>query len=138
MKFSKFSLFSRNATLKIARSTNVRRIPVVNTGSCFFAVDRSNYILVETTFTGTEANDWNCVVAKLNDSGRVAFRLYDPAGSTIGTVVVLTGYAGLVTAVNSNATVSRYVKLTLAGSISNTQAFSADLNDVTFFNGGQG
>ena len=137
MKFSKFSLFSRNATLKMARSTNVRRRPVVNTGSCFFAVDRRNYILVETTFTGTEANDWNCVVVKLNDSGRVSFRLYDPAGSTIGTVVVLTGYAGLVTAVNSTW-VSRYVKLTLAGSIADTQAFSADLNDVTFFNGGQG
>lgn len=138
MKFSKFSLFSKRSSIKRARSTNTIRQAAANSASCSFSVDFRNFLSVETNFIGTEANDWSCVVVKVNDEGRVAFRLFDPAGNTIGTVVVLTGYAGLVTAVNANATIKRYVTMSIVGSIANTQAFSADLTDYTFFSGGRG
>ena len=134
MRFSKFSPFSATK----AKRSFATRSRFLSSGKAFFAVDRSNFIAFVTTFQTNEANDWSCVLVKLNDSGRVAYRLFDPAGTTIGTVVDLGGYAGLAPAVNANATIVQYTTCRIVGSIANTQGFSADLTDKTFFQGAKG
>ena len=134
MRFSKFSPFSKVKAKRsfASRSTNS------NPGIVYFSVDRDNFITIETTFQTNEANDWSCAVLNSNDLGRVVFRLFDSRETTVGTLVDLGGYAGLVSAINANALLSKYVKASITGTIANTQDFSESITDNTFFQGAIG
>ena len=137
MKFSIFGPFAKIATRKRTSAGN-SRADRANPGLAYFAVDRDNFIRIETTFQSTEANDWSVVIVKLNESGRVALRLFDSAGATLATVVDLGGYAGLTTAVGANAVCSKHISMGITGSIANSVEFSTSLTDYTFFRGGRG
>lgn len=74
---------------------------------------------------------------RINTGGRVACRIIDPTGAQLVQVTNTGGYAGLVAALNSNATFSTYFFAELVGTIANAQAFSSAIDDYTFFSGGQ-
>ena len=74
---------------------------------------------------------------RINTGGRVACRIIDPGGNQLIQLIDTGGYAGLVAALNSNATFSTYFFAELVGTIANAQAFSSAIDDYTFFSGGQ-
>tara|TARA_R110002124_G_scaffold285063_1_gene463133 strand:- start:2418 stop:2648 length:231 start_codon:yes stop_codon:yes gene_type:complete len=74
---------------------------------------------------------------KINDVGRVGCRIIDPEGNQLIQLIDTGGYAGLVAALNANATVAASVFIQLVGTIANAQAFSSAIDDYTFFSGGQ-
>lgn len=74
---------------------------------------------------------------RINTGGRVACRIIDPEGNQLIQLIDTGGYAGLVAALNANATVAASVFIQLVGTIANAQAFSSAIDDYTFFSGGQ-
>jgi hypothetical protein len=137
VKFSRFSPYSQT-TVQRALGSNSRRRSDSNNGAAFFFVTRAKFISIKTKFTGEEANNWSCSVYRVNTAGRVAFRLFNSAGATVGTMVSLAGYAGLATTTNADATVGAKVRMDVRGAIDNTQIFSSSLSDNTYFSGGRG
>ena len=137
MKFSKFGPYS-TTTVQRALGSRSRNRSDSNNGAAFFFVDRTNLISIKTKFTGEETNNWSCSVYRINTAGRVAFRLFNAAGATVGTMVSLSGYAGLATTTNADATVGATVRMNVRGTISNAQGFSSSLSEKTYFTGGRG
>jgi len=74
---------------------------------------------------------------KLNETGRIGCRLIDPEGTQIIQLIDTGGYAGLVAALNANATVASYVSVELVGTIANSVTFSSAIDSYSPFSGGQ-
>ena len=85
---------------------------------------------------GMRGNRYGITLYRVNETGRVAVRVVNRAGSVIATVIDLGGYAGLATAISNDATLSPLFTMRLSGSIPNTQAFSSSLTSYTYFTGG--
>jgi len=74
---------------------------------------------------------------KLNESGRIGCRIIDPEGNQLIQLIDTGGYAGLVAALNANATVAASVFVQFVWTIANSVTFSSAIDDYTFFSGGQ-
>jgi len=74
---------------------------------------------------------------KLNETGRIGCRLIDPEGTQIIQLIDTGGYAGLVAALNANATFASYASAELVGTIANSVTFSSAITDYWAFSGGQ-
>lgn len=72
------------------------------------------YVKVTTNkLVGLVGNNMRVVMYRSSTAGRYSFRLYDWTGTQLGPMITRTGMGSLVDAVNANANLNIYIKITL-------------------------
>tara|TARA_R110002110_G_scaffold355838_1_gene565490 strand:- start:865 stop:1293 length:429 start_codon:yes stop_codon:yes gene_type:complete len=108
-------------------------------GVCVMYEDISNFVVFKlkqnSRAGGSAGNRWQVLLYKVS-SGRFSFRLINPDGDILITLTRTGGMANLMSAVNSNATVSPYITMSIIGAIDNGTAFASSITDYCRFSGG--
>ena len=89
--------------------------------SCFMRTNDGTLaafvVVTRDKLVGPAANGMRVVMYRSSTAGRYSFRLYDRNQTQIGPMITRTGMGTLIDAVNANANLNVYIKLTLINEV---------------------